>query len=312
MCPFLDEEDDFDDYRDDKDDLILRPREDNRFKSRFLKDDKKFFIIGGSASIIAFCAVMYVMYSNNKPIDLEELPVIKADTTPIKVKPTNNLMVDHQDKIVYDNISGIKRSSSEEKTVLQTEEDLSINEIDSDGDLSDEEKKKIIQAFDDLAPDKDYKIKYVKSQQGDSKYVADAKKIRIIEQDNGSPPIKKIEEAEKPKLTAKDKKHKGKTKDLVASAVKEKKDTATTRGGGSVMIQVASVSTKSAAEAEYKRIVRKNKMLRGVGKKIVRVDLGKPKGIVYRVQVGPFKDKPEAQKMVSSLKNNGFYSYIPR
>ncbi len=328
MCPFLEEEgnEDFDDYQIDNG-RHLRPSKTDNFRSAFLKDDKKFFIIGGAASIVAFCAVMYVMYSNNKPIDLEDLPVIKADTAPIKIKPTNNLQVDHQDKIVYDNISDVKRASVAERTIAQPEEEvLSINETDLDGVLSEEEKKNIIQAFDDLAPEKEYKINYVKN--GGNKAAMDkhnsesTARIKIVEDE--SPPIKRVGPEDNPrnKPLSQSKKHKEKIKDFSAAKKSESynskrkkleaEDEFTPARGGSVMIQVASVPTKSAAEAEFKRIVSRNKILKGAGKKIVKVDLGKSKGITYRIQAGPFKNNAEAQKVVSSLRNNGFFSYISR
>ena len=109
MCPFLDDED-FEEYEE----IIDGAEKKVQRKTTFLKDDKKFFIIGGSASVIAFCSVAYFLYSNSKPIDLEDLPIIQADPMPIKVKLQKNTQVNHQDKIVYDNISGNKRKKEEE------------------------------------------------------------------------------------------------------------------------------------------------------------------------------------------------------
>ena len=47
-------------------------------------------------------------------------------------------------------------------------------------------------------------------------------------------------------------------------------------------------------------------------KKIYKVDLGRAKGSTYRIQVGPFKNNTEAQKVVSALKNNGCFAYISK
>lgn len=322
MCPFLGEEDgdDFEDYQIDNG-QNLKSSENDNFRSKLLRDDKKFFIIGGMTSIVAFCVVIYVMYSNNKPIDLEDLPVIRADTTPIKIKPTSNLQVDHQDKVVYDNIADVKRMSVNDRTISQPEEVLSINETDPDGVLSEEDKKNIIQAFDDLAPEKEYKINYVKSDKNSGATQRESGRshraiLKIVEDER--PPIKRIGPDDNPRNRLVSSSKKGKEKNLTASnkltsaKPAETNDEFTPARGGNVMIQVASVPTKSAAEAEYKRIVSRNKMLRGAGKKIVKIDLGKSKGITYRIQVGPFKNNSEASKVVSSLKNNGFSSYISR
>lgn len=160
MCPFLDEE-------DFEEELIDVPQqEDEPRQSYFQRNDKKFFVIGGVASIIAFSTVAYFLYSNSKPLNLEDLPIVQADTTPIKVRPKTNKQVDHQDKVVYDNISDVVPQRKEEERVMpQPEEILTISDVDGgNGEvLSEEEKKKIINAFDELAPgsEKEYKINYV-------------------------------------------------------------------------------------------------------------------------------------------------------
>jgi cell division protein FtsN len=79
-----------------------------------------------------------------------------------------------------------------------------------------------------------------------------------------------------------------------------------------VMVQVALVRSKTAAEAEYRRILHKNKALKGLGKKIVRVDLGEKKGVRYRIQIGPFKSKADAKKIIFALKDNGLSPYISK
>lgn len=219
MCPFLNEED-FEDYEE----IIEAPKKEEgpREEISFLKNDRKFFVIGGIASFVAFASVVYFFYSSSKPVNLDDLPIIKADMTPIKVRPSNNAQVKHQDKIVYDNISGDIQRKDEEERVIQPEEILSISEMDSDGVLSAEEKRKIISAFDDLAPagmEKEYKINYVKNgnneiegenyhslgeagvargaarsftKEGDS-----GEELRIVEDDPSLPPINRVVEVKK-------------------------------------------------------------------------------------------------------------------
>ena len=305
MCPFLDDED-FEEYEE----IIDGAEKEVQRKTSFLRDDKKFFIIGGSASVIAFCSVAYFLYSNSKPIDLEDLPIIQADPTPIKVKPQKNTQVNHQDKIVYDNISGDKRKKEEEHVIAQPEEVLSISEMDSDGVLSEEEKQKIINAFDELAPEKEYKINYIKdgTKENSNHRVVESGNVKIVEE-KSLPPINRVESKERNNATTnnnvKDKKHKAKLADLVDQKASSAKV-------GTVMVQIASLPTKGGAEVEYKRIANKNKFIRNYGKKIYKVDLGRAKGSTYRIQIGPFKNNAEAQKVVSALKSNGCFAYISR
>lgn len=317
MCPFLDEED-FDDY--DNNATAIETVKENPRRDALLKDDKKFFIIGGVASVVAFCAVAYFLYSNSKPIDLDDLPVIQADPTPIKVKPRNNMQVNHQDKIVYDNISGEQRKKEEEHVIEQPEEILSIKEMDSDGVLSEEEKRKIINAFDELVPEKEYKINYVRTagnnvrsgreMKGSSEHIVGSGRMKVVEEDP-LPPIKRIEPFENVGKS-RAKKQKSKLADLVSEREHSPTAESIDGSGGNIMVQVASVPTKSGAEVEYRRISNKNKFIKNFGKRIYKVDLGKQKGNTYRIQIGPFRNNAEARKVISALKNNGCFAYISR
>ena len=78
------------------------------------------------------------------------------------------------------------------------------------------------------------------------------------------------------------------------------------------MVQIASVSSKAAAESEYNRLVSRNRFLRGKGKRIYKVDLGPTKGVKYRIQIGPFKNKAEANKIIAAMRDNGCAAYISR
>ncbi|MDR1334525.1 MAG: SPOR domain-containing protein [Holosporaceae bacterium] len=310
MCPFLDEEDDYAVAGDLK---IADEESIGGFRSQFFKNDRKFFLIGGGASVIAFCAVAYIMYSSSSPVNFEELPVISADGSPLKVKPENNEQVKHQDKMIYDSISGDKRRT-EEKIAQPPEEILSIPDIETGESLSDEEKKNIIQAFDELAPEKEYKIKYVKKDVPRVK----AGNLTVVENEDENeeneyrPPINRLEEGGRAANSAK--KQKGRMRDLMDGAKSETVSTAPVAagGGGNLMVQIASVVSKVAAEAEYNRILSKNRYLKGLGKRIVKVDLGEKKGIRYRIQVGPLRTRGEADGIVSSMKKSGIAAYISR
>ncbi|MDR2794604.1 MAG: SPOR domain-containing protein [Holosporaceae bacterium] len=359
MCPFLNEEnnlDEYDNYSPNNNDPKLSLENIEQSPSSYLlQDDKKFFIIGGVASVAAFAAVAYFMYSNSKPVDLDELPVIHANTTPLKVKPSQEDHVGHQDKIVYDNISGEKTAAVAVKTIPPPEEVLSINEIDSEVSLSDEEKKNIIKAFDDLVPEKEYKINYVKSeskknpsqnaaplknnaQMSNTKHRTESNGLMIEEnaseiqqsrseiipadvRNNAStkknigdyinnknttydPPIRRIKENSDNKDSKKNKKSK------LKNLVNELEENSAASNG--IMVQIASLPSKIAAETEYKRLLPKNKVLRGLRKNVVRVDLGRNKGLRYRVLVGPFKNQAQANKIIHEMKQTGVNAYISR
>lgn len=298
MCPFLDD----DDNQPDNSEFV----EEERSRTSFFKDEKKFFIIGGVTAVVTFIVIGYVLCFNSKPVDLEDLPVIHAENTPFKIKPKVNEQVKHQDKTVYDNISGDSRKVVE-KIAQPSEEVVSVPDIDVDDVLSDEEKNDIIQAFDELAPDPEYNetppVKEKKKRQIQSE------ELTIVEeQPKLRPPLKTITQEKKAPAVKKKKR----LKDVLKDVVSEELGSSPSYENSSIMVQVASVSTKAAAEAEYKRILYRNKFLKKAGKRIFKVNLGKDKGVRYRVQVGPFKSRTKARKVVSELRSGGFPAYIAK
>ncbi len=75
-------------------------------------------------------------------------------------------------------------------------------------------------------------------------------------------------------------------------------------GGQGYWVQVASLPTQASAQKEAKRLQAKSKKeLKSQDYRTVRVDLGKPKGIRYRVHFGPFSRSQAVQKC-QNLKGN--------
>lgn len=328
MCPFIE---------DSEEDVVYGEDPERKFDSgmvsQFFRNDRKYLVIGGTAVTIVIIAIIGIIRSGVTPVNIEELPIIQAETTPIKEKPEKNNQVKHQDKTVYDNISENHRKVVE-KVAKKTEEVLSIPEIDVSESLSAEDKKTIIRAFEDLAPDREYKIDYIeehsaltKEENRTLRVLKNKKKLSAVEKKQLDDLTKKISASYKSEVTAEEslppiksvtnvatKKKKKRLKDLVAGrADKEKlaQNVSRTRKG-TVMVQIASVPSKAAAESEYNRLVSKNRFLKGKGKKIYKVDLGPKKGVMYRIQVGPFKNKDEAKKIITAMQDNGCAAYISK
>ncbi|MBO4405104.1 MAG: SPOR domain-containing protein [Alphaproteobacteria bacterium] len=346
MCPFVEENEEDEVY-----DAISDSDFGRGMVSHFFRNDRKYLFIGGTAVAVVLIAIIGIVSSSISPVNIDELPVIQAEKTPIKEKPLKNNQVKHQDKIIYDNISGNHRQVVE-KIADQPETVLSIPEIDVSESLSAEDKKTIIQAFDDLAPEKEYKINYIEehpkadksiSQENYSSLTAaenatlrklknkrklsskekkqltvltnkisSSYKSEISVEETALPPINTAVKNSVGGKTAKKKKQR--LKDLVADrAAKQKLAEGVTRSRrGTIMVQIASVGTKASAESEYNRLLRKNSFLKGKGKKIYKVDLGPNKGTRYRIQVGPFKNKTEAKKIISAMHDNGCAAYISK
>lgn len=282
MSPFLNEAED-EIEEEYKEPIVEESHSTSSKIKKMFTDDYKFLILGGLVSVTVFLLIGYVMYQSSKPINLEDLPVIKADSDPIKEKPQEKDVVVHQDKIVYDNISGAERKEGVEKIIPAPEEVISIPDAEVEGTLSEEEKNKIIKAFDDLAPEKEYKIDYVKKKPLDKNIIK-------------SGDLLILEDAPRKKKT--------RLADFAKSFVSR------TTSNENVMIQIASLPSKQAADKEYNRIVYKNRFLKRYRKKIIKVDLGREKGIKYRLTIGPFRNNNSAKEAINLLKNNGFNAYI--
>ncbi len=335
MCPFIDDEE-FNYENSSSSEQFNRG-----MVSNFFKNDRKYFLIGGSIIVVVFLTVLGLINSNTT-VNIDELPVIHAEQTEFKEKPLENKQIQHQDKIVYDNISGYKRPVVE-KLAAQPETIVDIPEIDVSESLSAEEKQNIMQAFDDLAPDKEYKINYkTRNYSANSKnyqvgalsesenktlqVLKNKKKLSLNEkkllselekkvlnsyktEESGNnivlPPINKIDGTTKTS--------KKRLKDIVKEQnSKQQFNNKSNDKSQNIMVQIASVTSKAAAEREYLRIRLRNRFLSGKGKKIVKVDLGKDKGIRYRIHVGPFKNVDEAKEIISAMKANGYSAYISR
>ena len=345
MCPFIEEDEENIGY-----DSVSDSGFDRGLVSHFFKNDRKYLFIGGTAVAVVLIAVIGILNSRMTPVSIDELPVIQAEKTPIKEKPLQNNQVKHQDKTIYDNISGNQRKVVE-KIADQPEAVLSIPEIDMSESLSDEDKKTIIQAFDDLAPE-EFKINYIEkhpkidqsvNQENYGSLTAaenatlrklkrktrlsakERKQLEILTDkiSNSYKSEISIEETDLPPInmsvnnsikSRSSKKKRKRLSDSIADRTSKQKlaEGVSRSRRGSIMVQIASVGTKASAESEYNRLVRKNRFLKGKGKKIYKVDLGPDKGVKYRIQVGPFKNKTEAKKIISAMRDNGCKAYISK
>ena len=74
---------------------------------------------------------------------------------------------------------------------------------------------------------------------------------------------------------------------------------------GQYLVQVAAFRSEDAAEAEWRKSAAEYpELYRGAGKRIQRADLG-AKGVFYRLRVGAFVEKSEADAFCSALKAKG-------
>lgn len=96
--------------------------------SRFKK------IIGIGFLIVCTTSLAYLAYSafkySNPPTNLEEIPLIKADHTPVRVVPTDpgGEQILNQDKLIYNNLQD-PHFKREKKPEAQIEDDMRARDV---------------------------------------------------------------------------------------------------------------------------------------------------------------------------------------
>lgn len=233
----------------------------------------------------------YAYHSNSKPSSIEELPIIKAETTPTKVKPDDpgGMVVPNMDKTIYDNLSSKENNGSTPPPVARIlpgpEEPLNKTDVMEAAPSS------------EMVPD-----------------ASPAEHDRIIAptaEVNPSLPSSRTEMApavEIPAEPALPQEKSSKEKPLTVSDIKSvpaTKEAAKISSKGAKLsgyrIQLASFKTESDATSTWKMLKKKHQPL--VGKLhsfIERKDLGS-KGVFYRLQAGPFRKESEARLLCKKL-----------
>lgn len=80
--------------------------------------------------------------------------------------------------------------------------------------------------------------------------------------------------------------------------------------GGGYRIQIAALPSEAEAQATWKRLAAKhNSVLAGKQPIIQRTDLG-TLGIFYRVQLGPYADQSESQRLCNDFKRSGLDCFV--
>lgn len=138
--------------------------EDDDFLSSRIKDKKIIFIgLGGAIATLA-CILCYFLTSE-KVVDIEELPIIKADYHPIKEMVESKNLTRQEDKKIYTYITAEDdKTKSKLKKIDPT---ISIKEVNQ-SKLTEADKKMILKAFEELAPNAKRRIHPVKPKKATS------------------------------------------------------------------------------------------------------------------------------------------------
>ncbi|MBA3813561.1 MAG: SPOR domain-containing protein [Alphaproteobacteria bacterium] len=205
----------------------------------------------------------YLISPTREWYEKTEIPLIKADQAPYKVKAESQGVpsVKHQDKLVYGRIRADQSEPVAEHILPDPEAPMPLIQ----------EESATLKMVDQYAPE-----------DGDPDKGEDAiqqkpeKKEEVV--------IKSIE-------------------DLIDEVPEEKEIPEPKVSKGKTHIQLASLKSYDTAEAEWDRLSKKHADVLGkLERTIQKVDLGEEQGIYYRLRTGPFDDAQKANEACAALK----------
>lgn len=267
--------------------MTLRLDEDDRYWHTNQQETSKWFqfepplryvlfVIGVISFIVG---LWYFLTPSSMDDKTNHLPLIRAEELPLKKKIENMTVasVKHQDKLVYQRLTG-------------DEEKESVEHILPDSGAS------VTHMHEDAKKDQDQPIKMVQQ------YVDDGHEMG---QQSEKTDDAKAEKENQKEITMDD------LLEEAGDEVKESIKVSVNQGKSIIMLQLGSLKSPDHAENEWNRLLKKcPQELEKIKHKITRVDLGQSKGVYYRLRIGPFENIEKARFISDRLKEKKIESVV--
>lgn len=265
---------------DEDDEVLLDEPENGKDQSgrsrRFLR------VLLALISLAAFGGIVWSAYTwGIGAVDPEELPVIRAEPEPEKVRPESpgGLEIPHQDKMVLNEISPDPEKPQVERLLPPPETPKPPKAL---GDAQAEQTAADAQTAGQLAP------------AAETSAISEA----VPKTDTASrpEPPKAVEAPAAPKPEAQPK------PETPSAAGEPKTRIAAIPAGGAFVVQLASLKDRARVKSEWARLQKAHPDLLGERQLAVQaVDLGS-RGTFYRMQAGFFADRAAADRVCAGLK----------
>lgn len=216
-------------------------------------------------------------------------PVIVADTGPEKVKPEDpgGLEVPNQDKTVYDRVSG-EDAERVEKLLPEPEEPVDISGLRTSEAAETAGDESGMEETSASAPDEALKELPVQEPEAAASEV-------VNEVQNIGELIESLPDTEAEPIG-------NSVAEVDEGAVNRASGTIPAATSGAFVVQVASFKGADLATGGWEALNRKNgDLLANLRPDIQLADLGE-RGVYYRLRIGPFATKAEAQALCTALK----------
>lgn len=240
----------------------------------------------------------YFFFSSPKMISNQSIPLIEAENEPVKIRPDNSVQpeVPHKDKLVYGRVNPAEQKGSVERLLPPPEEPIdpeTLNikpspqsppsDMTTATDIKSDAHKPIeMKVESDTFPAAEPQVPPQKIQTDQLSTLKPSPSI----------PNLQPQEMKKPDTTE------AGPAQQVTQVVPQKGLKAGYR------VQLASMKSPEQAQSEWKRISGQyGSALSGCTPHFARVDLGAQKGIYYRVQVGDFETKDQAENICRQIRD---------
>jgi cell division protein FtsN len=243
-------------------------------------------VLVASAIVVASASGMWFAYEQGvrKGVQMAP-PLIRADNSPIKVTPDSpgGMVVPHQDKTVYDRLSGKPETVEAERLLPPPEVVVKKPEAVAEPEVAVSKPEETAAKEVPLA---------AKPTPEPEKAVVVAEEAPAVPVVPAAKPVSKP--APEPKVEV------AKTAPAVVTKKNEPKQLQNKPGAH--MIQVGAYRTAAKATTGWNRLVKANKaLLGGLSPFVVRADLGS-RGVFHRLRAGPVDGPEAAAALCSRLK----------
>lgn len=239
----------------------------------------------------------------------DELPIVRAPETPMKVRPEQpgGIDIPNRDKLVYNRLEKKPPDANIENLLPRPEVPLPPptpkSEDKAEVTPKPEPKPEPMPVANEAPGEKILPVAEQKSAPPTVAEVLGARKPAPVPVPE---PVKKPKpDVSKPKLKVINVERPPAPKSTLSSAPtpvsKSVPTTAKATASGGYQIQLAAVRKQADAEREWRRLSKKhNKLLGALSLNVVRADLGK-KGIFFRLRAGPLADHEAAKTLCQAL-----------
>jgi len=224
-------------------------------------------------------------------IENVEIPVVRRPQTAVKVQPADpgGMEIPNQDKTIYDIVE--KKADTEERVekLLPPPEDpvaLEIQSPNESQEIVENKESDVVAAAEEIL------------QAQEQAAAADMGDKAVIEKEVVSIKERPIETVEAPVVKAKEEFVNKVKQEAVGSDKKEDIPS------GRWQVQLISSPNSAAVDKAWKDLKRKYPALESLPHETETADLGS-KGLFYRLMVGAFMDRGDADKLCNTIKNSG-------